>query len=79
MKMLYDYNTCSKISNNFLFLFSIQMVFRAGSHKMLAREPNMVDSDQTASEEVWSGSEVWTGSAMFALICLNIEGEYGII
>ena len=46
------YSKCSKISNNFLFLFSDKMlVFRTGIHKMLVRIANRVDPDQTASSE----------------------------
>ena len=35
----------------FLFLFSNQMVFRAGTHKMQARIANREDPDQTAPSE----------------------------
>ena len=47
-----SYGNCSKISNTFLYLFSIKMlVFRAGIHKMLLIIANREDPDQTASSE----------------------------
>ena len=55
--MLYNWNAagygkCSKISNSFLFLFSIKMlVFRAEINKMLVRIANREDANQTASSE----------------------------
>ena len=46
------YSKCSKILNNFLFLFSNKMmVTRAITLKMLVRKANMEDPDQTASSE----------------------------
>ena len=46
------YGKCSKISNTFLFLFSIKMlIIRAGNHKMLDRKANREDPDQTDSLE----------------------------
>ena len=46
------YHKCSKILNNFLFLFSkMMLVIRAGIHKMLVRIANREDPDQTASSE----------------------------
>ena len=44
-------NNDSKISNTFLFLFSNKMVIRARIHKMLVRNANREDPDQTASSE----------------------------
>ena len=43
------YSKCSKISNTFLFLFSVKiLVFRAGIRKMLVRIAKREDPDQTA-------------------------------
>ena len=45
-----EYRKCSKISNTFLFLFSIKMlILKAGIHKMLVRIANREDPDLTAS------------------------------
>ena len=47
------YGKCSKILNNFHFLFTNEMlVIRTGIHKMLVRIANREDPDQTASEAV---------------------------
>ena len=55
------YGKCSKISNNFLILFSNKvLIFRAGIHKILVRIANREDPDQTASSEA-----VWSGTALF--------------
>ena len=46
------YSNYSKISNTFLFLFSVKMlVFGAGIHKMLVGIANREDPDQTAFSE----------------------------
>ena len=47
------YGKCSKILNNFLFLFSTKMlVIRTGMDKVLVRIANKEDPDQTSSEAV---------------------------
>ena len=44
------YSKCSKISNNFLFLFSNKMlIFRAGILNMQVKIANREDPNQTAS------------------------------
>ena len=55
------YSKCSKISNTFLILFSNKMfVIMAGIHKMLVKQANRGDPDQTASSEaVCSGSKLF--------------------
>ena len=60
--ILLVYSKCSKILNNFLFLYSKKkLVFRAGIHKMFVKKiSNREDSDQTASHEA-----IWSGSALF--------------
>ena len=46
------YSKSSKISNSFLFLFSIKVnVISAGIRKILVSIANWEDPDQTASEE----------------------------
>ena len=48
------YGICSKISNDFLTLFSNKMMdIRAGILKMLVRIANRENPDQTSLEAVW--------------------------
>ena len=50
-----------KISNTFIFLFSIKMlVIRAGTKKMLVRIANREYPDRSASSEA-----VWAGPTLF--------------
>ena len=49
------YSICSKVSNNFLFLFSNRMlVFEAEIHELFARIANWEYPDQTVSSEAKS-------------------------
>ena len=46
------YGKSSKIDNNFLFLFSNEILcIRAGNHKIVVIKANREDPDQTASSE----------------------------
>ena len=48
----YSYGKCSKIKNDFLFLFSNKMLdIMTGIYKLIVRIANREDQDQTASKE----------------------------